>query len=69
MSWWRRAPNAGLHNVPFFPLGGFEPYKAETLDAVAAEAGATPMQVALVVAACMARRTFFAFPAQARSRT
>ena len=33
--------------VPFFPLGGFEPYKAEKLDAIAAEVHATPMQVAL----------------------
>jgi pyridoxine 4-dehydrogenase len=33
--------------VPFFPLGGFSPYKAEKLDAVAAEHKATPMQIAL----------------------
>ena len=33
--------------VPFFPLGGFSPLQSETLSAVAAEVGATPMQVAL----------------------
>ncbi len=34
--------------VPFFPLGGgFSPLKAEVLDAVAAELGATAHQVAL----------------------
>ena len=37
----------GIAFVPFFPLGGFQPYKADTLDAVAAELDATPMQVAL----------------------
>ena len=33
--------------VPFFPLGGFSPLQSDTLSAVAAELGATPMQVAL----------------------
>ncbi|WP_431287656.1 aldo/keto reductase family oxidoreductase [Roseateles chitinivorans] len=33
--------------VPFFPLGGFSPLQSETLSAVAAELGATSMQVAL----------------------
>jgi aryl-alcohol dehydrogenase-like predicted oxidoreductase len=37
----------GIAFVPFFPLGGFQPYKAEKLDAIAAELNATPMQVAL----------------------
>ena len=37
----------GVAYVPFFPLGGFEPYKAEAMDAVAAEVGGTAMQVAL----------------------
>jgi pyridoxine 4-dehydrogenase len=33
--------------VPFFPLGGFTPLQSEELSKVAAELGATPMQVAL----------------------
>jgi aryl-alcohol dehydrogenase-like predicted oxidoreductase len=33
--------------VPFFPLGGFSPLQSAELSAVAAELGATPMQVAL----------------------
>jgi aryl-alcohol dehydrogenase-like predicted oxidoreductase len=33
--------------VPFFPLGGFNPLQSDTLNAVAASLGATPMQVAL----------------------
>ncbi|WP_377160558.1 aldo/keto reductase family oxidoreductase [Roseateles sp. UC29_93] len=37
----------GIAFVPFFPLGGFSPLQSETLSAVAAELGATPMQVAL----------------------
>ena len=38
---------AGIAYVPFFPLGGFTPLQSTTLDAVAAELGATAMQVAL----------------------
>lgn len=37
----------GIAYVPFFPLGGFSPLQADALSAVAAELGATPMQVAL----------------------
>ncbi|MDB5421749.1 MAG: oxidoreductase [Brevundimonas sp.] len=37
----------GVAYVPFFPLGGFSPLQSETLSAVAADLGATPMQVAL----------------------
>ena len=33
--------------VPFFPLGGFSPLQSDELAAIAAEIGATPMQVAL----------------------
>ncbi len=33
--------------VPYFPLGGFSPLQSAALDAAAASAGATPMQVAL----------------------
>lgn len=33
--------------VPFFPLGGFSPVQSANLSTVAAELGATPMQVAL----------------------
>ena len=33
--------------VPFFPLGGFTPLQSEKLSSIAAELGATPMQVAL----------------------
>jgi pyridoxine 4-dehydrogenase len=38
---------AGVAYVPFFPLGGFTPLQSEALSGVAAEVGATPMQVAL----------------------
>ncbi|MBK1659170.1 aldo/keto reductase family oxidoreductase [Paracraurococcus ruber] len=38
---------AGIPYVPFFPLGGFSPLQSATLDAVAGELAATPMQVAL----------------------
>ncbi len=38
---------AGIAYVPYFPLGGFSPLQSETLNEVAAELGATPMQVAL----------------------
>ncbi len=38
---------AGIAYVPFFPLGGFSPLQSEELSEVAAELGATPMQVAL----------------------
>ncbi|MFI4975686.1 MAG: aldo/keto reductase family oxidoreductase [Caulobacterales bacterium] len=37
----------GVAYVPFFPLGGFTPLQSSTLSDVAAELGATPMQVAL----------------------
>jgi len=37
----------GVAYVPFFPLGGFTPLQSSTLTDVAAEVGATPMQVAL----------------------
>ena len=37
----------GIPYVPFFPLGGFNPLQSGALDEIAAEAGATPMQVAL----------------------
>ena len=37
----------GIAYVPFFPLGGFTPLQSTALDDVAAELGATPMQVAL----------------------
>ncbi len=37
----------GIPYVPFFPLGGFTPLQSAELDAAAASAGATPMQVAL----------------------
>jgi pyridoxine 4-dehydrogenase len=37
----------GIAYVPFFPLGGFSPIQSEALAAIAAELGATPMQVAL----------------------
>ena len=36
----------GIAYVPFFPLGGFTPLQSTLLSAVAAECGATPMQVA-----------------------
>ena len=38
---------AGIAYVPFFPLGGFSPLQSAALDAVAADAAVTPMQVAL----------------------
>ena len=38
---------SGIAYVPFFPLGGFSPLQATALSEVAAELGATPMQVAL----------------------
>ncbi|HEY2481731.1 MAG TPA: aldo/keto reductase family oxidoreductase [Caulobacteraceae bacterium] len=37
----------GIAYVPFFPLGGFMPLQSAALSEVAAEIGATPMQVAL----------------------
>lgn len=37
----------GIAYVPFFPLGGFTPLQSSELDGVAAEWGATPMQIAL----------------------
>ncbi|MFT8243514.1 aldo/keto reductase family oxidoreductase [Roseomonas sp. BN140053] len=37
----------GIPYVPFFPLGGFSPLQSSTLSEVAAQLGATPMQVAL----------------------
>ncbi len=37
----------GIAYVPFFPLGGFSPLQSSALSDVAAELGATPMQVAL----------------------
>ncbi|MEO7786981.1 MAG: aldo/keto reductase family oxidoreductase [Sphingomicrobium sp.] len=37
----------GIAYVPFFPLGGFSPIQSDGLSAVAADLGATPMQVAL----------------------
>ncbi|HXQ16036.1 MAG TPA: aldo/keto reductase family oxidoreductase [Caulobacteraceae bacterium] len=37
----------GVAYVPFFPLGGFAPLQSSILSDVAAELGATPMQVAL----------------------
>lgn len=37
----------GIAYVPFFPLGGFTPLQSEELSTIAAEIGATPMQVAL----------------------
>ena len=37
----------GVAYVPFFPLGGFSPLQSDDLSDVAAELGATPMQVAL----------------------
>ncbi|HEX8994607.1 MAG TPA: aldo/keto reductase family oxidoreductase [Ktedonobacterales bacterium] len=37
----------GIAYVPYFPLGGFSPLQSESLNAVAARLGATPMGVAL----------------------
>ena len=42
-----RLAAAGIAYVPFFPLGGFSPLKSSVLSDVAAQLGATPMQVAL----------------------
>ena len=38
---------AGIAYVPFFPLGGFSPLQSAALDQVAADIGASSMQVAL----------------------
>jgi len=38
---------AGIAYVPFFPLGGFSRLQSSTLERVAAECGATPLQTAL----------------------
>ncbi|MBA3810813.1 MAG: aldo/keto reductase family oxidoreductase [Caulobacteraceae bacterium] len=38
---------AGVAYVPFFPLGGFTPLQSGALSEVAAELGASPLQVAL----------------------
>jgi len=38
---------AGIAYVPFFPLGGFSPLQSAQLSSLAAQIGATPMQVAL----------------------
>ena len=38
---------AGIAYVPFFPLGGFSPLQSSTLENVAQELNATPLQVAL----------------------
>ena len=37
----------GIAYVPFFPMGGFTPLQSDELSGIAAEIGATPMQVAL----------------------
>ncbi len=37
----------GIAYVPFFPLGGFSPLQASSLDSTAASLDATPLQVAL----------------------
>jgi pyridoxine 4-dehydrogenase len=37
----------GIAYVPFFPLGGFSPLQSDELSGIAAELGATPMQIAL----------------------
>lgn len=42
-----RLAAAGIAYVPFFPLGGFSPLQSGELDAIAAELGASAMQVAL----------------------
>ena len=39
--------DAGIAYVPFFPLGGFTPLQSSTLEHVATELNATPLQVAL----------------------
>jgi aryl-alcohol dehydrogenase-like predicted oxidoreductase len=38
---------AGIAYTPFFPLGGFSPLQSAELSSVAAQVGATPLQVAL----------------------
>jgi aryl-alcohol dehydrogenase-like predicted oxidoreductase len=42
-----RLDSMGVAYVPFFPLGGFTPLQSTALSDVAAQLGATPMQVAL----------------------
>ncbi|MFT3744002.1 MAG: aldo/keto reductase family oxidoreductase [Pyrinomonadaceae bacterium] len=37
----------GIAYVPFFPLGGFSPLQSDSLNEIASELGATPLQVAL----------------------
>jgi aryl-alcohol dehydrogenase-like predicted oxidoreductase len=37
----------GIGYVPYFPLGGFSPLQSDSLNAVAARVGSTPMAVAL----------------------
>lgn len=37
----------GIAYVPFFPLGGFDPLQSDTLNRVAANLDASPMQIAL----------------------
>lgn len=37
----------GIAYVPYFPLGGFTPLQSDELSSIAAELGASPMQVAL----------------------
>ena len=37
----------GIAYTPFFPLGGFTPLQSDELSGIAAEIGATPMQIAL----------------------
>lgn len=43
----RKLASDGVAYVPFFPLGGFTPLQSGALSDVAAQLGATPMQVAL----------------------
>ena len=42
-----RLATDGIAYVPFFPLGGFSPVQSDGLSRVAADLGATPLQVAL----------------------
>ncbi|HEY1099980.1 MAG TPA: oxidoreductase [Myxococcota bacterium] len=42
-----RLAEQGIAYVPFFPLGGFSPLQSSTLSTVAADVGASAMQVAL----------------------
>lgn len=42
-----RLARDGIAYVPFFPLGGFTPLQSSSLSEVAAQLGATPLQVAL----------------------